>query len=128
MESDAGSVSDHLEVGKLSVKKNGYFSLAGPKVNRLTITDATWDADGRLAGTGSGWVGIGDGSLEVEMKIPRADLAYIADHLAGLGVAGAAAMPATRRFKPGLSASLRIHRSCRKAPWFCETSSFAASP
>ena len=80
----------HLEVGKFTAKENGYFSVDGSKVSRLTISDATWDADGRVAGTGSGWVGVGEGDLGAEMKIPTADLAYIADHLAGLGVSGAA--------------------------------------
>lgn len=80
----------HLDVGKLSAKKNGYFTLADSKVSRLTITDASWDADGRVAGTGSGWAGVGDGALVGEWKISRADLAYVADRLAGLGFSGAA--------------------------------------
>ncbi|MBP7933601.1 MAG: hypothetical protein KA354_03030 [Phycisphaerae bacterium] len=106
----------NLEVGKLSVKKNGYFTLAGSKVTRLTIADATWNADGSVAGTGSGWTGVGDGTFEVEMKIPRADLAYVAKRLVDLGVAGAAG------YAGEAALQARASRSSHNAPVVSEGS------
>jgi len=109
-----GAGEHHLEVGKLHVKKTGYFSLAGSRVTRLTITDATWDADGRVGGTGSGWAGIGDDTFHVEMNVPRADLGYIASRLVGLGVAGAAG------YAGEAALEAKVHRASKDSPVLSE--------
>lgn len=78
-----------LEIGRVLARKNGFFSVAGNKVTRLTIDEAAWDSDGRVVGTASGHAGIGDGGFSVEVAMPRVDLAYVAERLSGLGVSGA---------------------------------------
>lgn len=104
----------HTRIGKLAAKQNGYFTLAGAKVTRLTIGEATWDTDGRLAGTGSGWASIGDGAFDVGMNVTRADLAYLTEHLAGLGVPGA------EGYTGEATLQAKARRSSRDAPVLSE--------
>lgn len=105
-----------LRVGRLSAGQRGYFGVADNRVNRVTVTHATWDADGRVAGAASGWVAIDNGGFDVEMSTRGADLAYIMEHLARFGVTGGDG------YAGGATLEARAQRRSQDAPVLSEGS------
>lgn len=76
-----------FDVQKLGVQHAGTLTLAEQKATRFDIRRLELDADGQIVASTTGWVDLAKEAFEAVAEVRRADLDFVAQRSAALGVA-----------------------------------------
>jgi len=92
-----------LKADRLDIRQTGHLSLTGNAPRRLSVSDAAFDLDGAVTGSGSGWFDLDRESFQGRFELKRADLAYVGRQAGALGVAALEAYSGTLSLEAGLA-------------------------
>ncbi|MHC5110760.1 MAG: hypothetical protein ACYTHJ_12890 [Planctomycetota bacterium] len=76
----------NVDVPRATVKQTGHITLADKKVTRVDASQWQVDVDGKLVAGGAGWFDTTTQGFSANVDLQRADLDYLAQRAAGMGV------------------------------------------
>ncbi|MGE0480823.1 MAG: hypothetical protein AB7Q17_10175, partial [Phycisphaerae bacterium] len=105
-----GTADRRFDVQKLGLQHAGRLMLAEAKPARFEIGKLELDADGQVVASATGWVDLAKQAFDVMTQVRRADLGFVAQRSAALGVAELA------RYGGALAAEARVARGGADGP------------